>query len=202
MRAAERLLLIGGVALTIGVFASARLPVGAESGPASTAEQRIATADLFGLIEKIMDRPAMREPRDNLANALNEKVAAAQKVVEALQAELQAMQPADPQAQVRQQQFFERRDEFNRLYQDSAAELDRFRAAQLFEAYREARTGADAVAGRIGYTIVIANRSPEAELAPQGMALGIQELLARPVLRHDAADDITSAIEQELKLAP
>ncbi len=188
------------ILLAVAVISWAALTKVTEAEPAERAEQRIATADLFGIIEKIMDRPAMREPRDNLADSLNEKVVAAQKVVEALQAELQAMQPTDPQAQVRQQQFFERRDEFNRLYQDSAAELDRFRAAQLFEAYREARTGADAVAARLGYTIVVANRSPEAELTPQGMALGIQELLARPLIKYDAADDLTALVHAELKL--
>lgn len=190
-----------GVMVAAGAILAASVAVSlGVAGAPQAAEQRIATVDIYSLVERMLDRPAAATPRDELANRLNDRINADQKALEALDRELQSMNPSDPRAGARQQEFVTRRDALNRLFQESSEELDRFRAGQLFEAYREARAAADAVAAKAGYTMVISNRAADAELTPQGMALAVQELMARPVLRYDPADDLTKQVEAELKL--
>ncbi len=208
MRTAERVLVIGGVMLAIGLGLSARVPggdsaawAGQPGAPSPTAAApRIATLDVYSIVEKLMARPEMQAPGNELAARLNERIGADQQALEALQRELQGMQASDPRAGAGQQEFLAKRDAFNRLVQDSTAELDRFRSGQLIECYRQTREAAGAVADRTGYTHVLSSRAADAEMQPQGMALGLQELLARPVLKGVPADDITGLVAAELKL--
>lgn len=164
--------------------------------------QRVATADVFGLVERMMGQPALLGPRDELTASVNARVAEAQQGLERMQADLQSLAPNDPQGPAKQQEFLAARDNFARLYEQSGAEVDRLNAQQLVGVYLEARAAIDAVATRRGYTTVIANRAPDAPFDPPGMALALQELLARPVVKSDPADDITGAVEEELKLPP
>ena len=164
------------------------------------AEQKVGTVDVFGLIERLMARPEMQGPVDELAKALNDRIAAAQQELEGLQRELQGMQASDPQAEATQQAFFSKREAFDGLVRQSTGELDRFRTDKLLEAYRLAREATVAVADRSGYTMVLASRGADAPIDRQGMALALQELLARPVLRGVPGDDLTGQVTAELKL--
>ncbi len=203
MRASERLFVIGGVVLAIGLALAARVPGGGSAAwavGAQPATPRIATVDVYSLVERLIARPEMATPLNDLAQALNDRVNAARQELETLQRELQGLAPTDPQAGARQQDFLVKREGLNQLFQQSSAELDKARAEQLIDAYKQAREAAGAVSGRLGYTLVIASRAPDAPIQQQAMALALQELLARPVLKSDPADDITKQVAEELKL--
>lgn len=195
MRVSERLFVYGGVVLAIGLAAA-----WAGAPAASSVSPKFATVDVFVIAEKLMARPELVTPRDELLKTWNDRATAAQAELNKLQAELQVLPQSDPVARVKGQDFQQKRAQFDQLMQQGNEEVERFRAQQLIDCYTQARTAIDAAADRGGYTHVQVARSRDAQIAPQSIALAIQEFLARPVIKSPPEDDLTKQVMADLKL--
>lgn len=202
MRTSERVFVMGGVVAAVLIALS--LPRGdsaawARNQPPAAAP-RIATVDMFAICEKYINQPEHSAPRDALLKQWQEKLATAEQELQALQQELQLLTPSDPQARVKQATMMDRQGKYQQSLQEGNAEVERFRAQQLIDAFGAARVAVNAVAARSGYTHVIAARAADAAMTPIAMQFTIQEVLARSVVTAPAADDITAAVTTELKL--
>lgn len=195
MRVSERLFVYGGVVLAIGLAAAWAGAPGARG-----VTPKIATVDVFVIAEKLMARPELVTPRDELFKTWNDRATAAQAELNKLQTELQVLPQSDPVARVKGQDFQLKRAQFDQLMQQGNTEVEKYRAQQLLDCYTQARAAIDEAADRGEYTHVFVARSRDALIEPQSIALAIQEFLARPAIKYPAEDDLTKQVMADLKL--
>lgn len=104
------------------------------------------------------------------------------------------------EAQPKIQQFQQKSQNLETLRQTAQNELESFNVAQLQEAYKIAIDTTNAIAGTRGYTHVLATKPFESKMTSTNVNGVLQEMLARPVVRTNMADDLTDAVIKELKL--
>lgn len=202
-RSACAVLAVCGVALAVtGLAALARPASATSSERVLLAEQRVATIDMFGLIERMIQSERYLPAREANNNALRAKLDGVQKELEAMQTSLQGADQAGATFQAEVQKFQQKYQEFQMAQGEAQGEADRFNTAQLVEAFRLITDTADAIAAQKGYTHVMATRPKSVDIRAENLAGALQELIARPVLRAPESDDITTAVAETLSLPP
>jgi Skp family chaperone for outer membrane proteins len=203
MRSSERFFVFGGVLAAIALALAAQ-PGRSGFGSAvlasgGAAEARTGTVDVFRLIERLMDRPEMSEKRSDLVKAWEARLKAMQDELQAIRNQAQILPPSDPKLRDLSAQFEKRQQELSQAQQQGSGEVDQLASHHWVEAYTLVRAATRAVGDRMGYSIVLATRSAE-EIEPKGQSYVLQELLARPVVKGSASDDLTAEVAKELKL--
>lgn len=198
--AAAAVLFAAGLAVGAVGLGAFHTPALAQDTAQPAAPTRIATLDVFGIIEKLVqsDRylPAREANNKEKRDMLDKMVAE----LEALQQELQTADQTAPDFQPKLQVFEQKRQEFSQAQQTAQADVEKFNTAQLIEAYGLIVDAADKIALERGYSHVVSSRPPRAENKADNLGAGLQEILARGVIRSPLSDDITAAVSAELKL--
>jgi Skp family chaperone for outer membrane proteins len=197
----ERIVVFAGIVLALIVALGGREAAAYGRTPAPE-NVKLATIDVYLIIEKIMDKPELKKPREDLTNTWTQKGDAMQRELQQLEDKLKIMPKNAPDAQATIQQAEAKQADYQKLAQDRQTELEKLNSTQLIASYKQVRDAAAAVAGRMGYTHVMSNRSFDRPLLTQTLASTLQELLARPLVTGNAADDITNQVMTELKLTP
>lgn len=167
---------------------------------AAAAPARIATVDVFGIIEKMIqsDRymPAREANNKEQRDRLDAMVAELQK----LQTELQSLDPSKAETQTMAKDFDTKRQEFQQAQYEAQQNVEKFNTIQLNEVYVLVVDAVDKVSQAKGYTHVLASKAARAENKSETVSASLQEILARPVVRAPAADDLTPLVMKELAL--
>jgi Skp family chaperone for outer membrane proteins len=204
MRRIERIAVFGGLLAAIGLALSAHNPGSAAvAGPAPMADGvRFATVDAYLIVEKLMLQPEPKKARDDIAANWQAKASAIEKDLQNMERDLKVLPQNDPHAQEILQQAQAKQQEFQKLQQDRAQDLERINSQQLVQFYKQVRDSSAAVGERLRYTHVLNNRSFDKAIETNTVAATLQEMLARPVMVGVPADDITKQVMAELKLEP
>jgi Skp family chaperone for outer membrane proteins len=201
MRPAERIALFLGVILAIILALDARSGGATAMARASAADEiRIGMVDTFYVVEQIMGKPDLKKAREDIASQWAAKADAAEREIQDLQNTLRNLQPSDPQAQPTVQRYQDLQAKYQKIAEDRQNEVEQINSSQLTDAYKQARQATIAVADRQGYTHVFSSRSFDREFKTPTLAGTLQELLARPIIKGNPADDLTSQVVAELKL--
>ena len=72
--------------------------------------------------------------------------------------------------------------------------MEAFNVSQLGEAYRAVHEAAAAMADKLGYTHVVASKMGPTTLRSLTVNNAVQEMIARPVVKAPAEDDITQRL--------
>lgn len=207
MRTAERVAVYSLLALAL-VGASRNLP-GLASPAAATLTAapdvpaaRIATCDVYALVEKLVDTDAYTPARKSEEARITALLQPGEAELQRLQAELQAMNPQDATAQAAAQQKYQafeaKRQAFNTQREQLAADYTKLVSSQFIDAYTRISAEAQRVARAQGYTHVIAHKSG-AMLAADPRRL-VEDFLARPITAAPDGSDLTEAVRLALKL--
>ncbi len=205
MRKAERAFIYVGLAaaLLLGLgWRGPGLPAVAGEAPARQpgGTIRMATVDMLKIVEKMVKSERYSPSREAFNKDLTTKLESMAGDLQALRAQIQSSPQNAPETQTLMQNYQARGQEFEQARNEAANRSDEFNARQIAEAYRLVVEVVDAQAKKAGYTHVLATRSGPPTLKSGNIAGTVQEMLARPVVMGEPADDLTKAVMDELKL--
>lgn len=204
MRKAERVLIYGGlvtaILLGLGWRGPEHVALAAGAPVAPQADMRLATVDILKVVEKFVKSDKYAPARDAFNRDLTTKLKTMAEALDALRGQIQASPQNAPETQGLMQNYQQRAQEFDQERQKAAQASDEFNAKQIAEAYRIVMAAIDDISTKGGYTHVLATRGGPAVLKATNIAGTVQEMLARPLLKGNPADDLTKAVSDELKL--
>ncbi|MBL9032173.1 MAG: OmpH family outer membrane protein [Phycisphaerae bacterium] len=204
MQRIERIVILGGVVAAILIALSASAGGGRALAwtPGEAPDSvKIATVDMYWVIEKIMAKDEYKKEREDVSATWTRKAQEIERQLKELDSTLQVLPQNDPQVQTILKQAQDRQAEYQRVQSDRQQELERLNSGQLINTYKTVRDVSAKVAERMGYSHVFCNRSSDRAINTTTVGATLQELLARPLIRGgDGADDLTKAVLQEMKL--
>mgnify|MGYP000107535689 CR=1 FL=1 len=174
---------------------SASAMVGAE--PVSA---RIATCDVYELVEKFVTGERFDAPRKAEEERIRLRMKPLEDELVALENELKDADPKDEAAQEKARTFQRKRSEFALLRGKAQQDYTDFVAKQYVNAFEEVKSSAAAVAERLGYTHVIASRTAEKEIKTTDPERLVEAFLGRPITVAPEGSDITEEVKADLKL--
>lgn len=210
MRTSERLVVYGLLAVAL-VGASRGLPSltpsasAVQPAPAPAADAvaaKLATCDVYALVEKLVDTEAYVPARKSEEARITALLEPGQNELQRLQAELQQINPQDAAAQAAAQQKYQafetKRQAFNTQREQLAADYTKLVSSQFIDAYTKIAAEARRVATQRGYTHVISQKSgPMLATDPRRL---VEDFLARPMTVVPEGSDLTEAVRVAMKL--
>jgi hypothetical protein len=192
-----------GSAVIVGVFlgaAGAQESTRMEAPVRRIGAIRIATADVLGVVERMIMSDRYRPAQVAFTNQQNDKLKPLADELVALETRGSSLPTGSPDLEALTKQFDQKRDEFQRARQEAMAKIDAFNTDQVREAYRLTLTALNDLATRQGYTHVLSSRTGAATIRSDNVTGALQEILARPVAKSDPDDDLTDALIRQFKL--
>lgn len=191
--------LVGAITARSGSAPTPRSGSLAPSG--ASADQRIATLNVFQVVEKMVQSDRYRPARDALMKEFQGKIDAAKKDVESIANEIITAGQETEKGRALMPQYQSRKMEFDQLQQEMGEKAGEFNTQQLAEAYRLVIETANEIARSRGYTHVITTRGVAAEpIRSTNVAAAVQEIMARPVVMFPPQDDLTEAVATQLQV--
>lgn len=200
MRSYERVGLWGGVIVAIGLACGVRVPEQQVVAQPGSQVIRVATIDMFQLLESMIESDQYKPARDARDSEIKAKFDALNAELKALETKVQLIPQGTPEFQATMQQGQAKEIERQQYAQQVGRENDAFVASQVREAYGIVHKAANEAAERLGYTHVFATRLDAANMKGESLAPIMQEILARPLVRAGETDDITAKVREDLKL--
>lgn len=206
MKTNERVLVYGGLAVAILLGLAGRLPDAGVSraiaaGSARSADApRIATVDVLSLVERMIATDQYKSQRDAFEMEEAKKLQPLAEELKKMQDEAKDLKEESDRFKALNKTFLEKNATFQQLRGDATAQLEAFNTRQVGEAYRLILDAATQMADSQGYTHVIASKAGPISLASKNIPGAVQEMLARPVVKGVAADDLTERLMKSLKL--
>lgn len=201
MNSKSGIVVAGALALVV-VAGLTREVVHAQDAAAAPQPAKIAVADMIGIVDKLMSQGSFKAARDQFDAgqlAAQEKIKAEFTAIQAdSAARTEAAKTDDEKAKITEETDAKVK-ELQTRYQGMQGETDTFTTGMLADAYKLATETATTVAHLHGYTMVLASRTSDVP-RDRGSQLAFQEILLRHVAVAPAGDDLTKAIEKELKL--
>lgn len=200
MRTFERLGLWAGVIVAVGLAAGLRLPERSAIAQPSGQVMRVATVDMFKLLESMIESDRYKPARDARDAEIRSKFEAYSAELKALETKVQLIPQGTPEFQATMSQGQAKEAERQQYAQQVGREQDAFVAAQVKEAYAIVHKAVNDAASQLGYTHVVATRLDGTTMKGESLAPIMQEILARPLVRSADADDITDRVRKDLNL--
>lgn len=186
---------VGGMAL--GVALMAALGLAPREQPAAA---RIGTADVLGIVERMLASDRYRPPQEAFLKGENEKLRPLADELSALENRLNNLGQGNADAERLSREFDDKQQAFQKSRQEAFARIDQYNTDQVREAYRLTLDAVNELAEKQGYAQVVASRTGEATIRSQNVPGALQEILARPMARSLAADDLTERLIRQFKL--
>lgn len=200
MRNRERLAIWAGVAGAIAISLGMRLPESRVIAQPSGQTLRVASVDMFMLLEGMIASDRYKPAREARDAEIKTKYDALMAELKQLETKIQLIPPGTPEYQTTMQQGQAKEVELRQFTQQASRDQDTFVASQVREAYGIVHEASNAVADRLGYTHVFSTRLDATSMKGDSLAPVMQEILARPLVRGASSDDITEQVRVELKL--
>ena len=174
----------------------------ADAQQASDTPAKVATLDIFTLIEAGMTQDQYTNPRDEVRADYETRLQDLSDRIERIRTEAQLLQPGDPQLGQLQQQFQQLQQEAQGVSVEAQQFMRVMTSEQAVEIYRTAAEVGKRLQVERGYTHLIITRDADRDFnIPQvgdSIQAVTQEILARPVIGFPEADDLTEAVRLEL----
>jgi Skp family chaperone for outer membrane proteins len=167
---------------------------------AEPAAARIATCDVYEVVEKLVAGERFEEPRKAEEERIRLKMKPLEDDLAAMESELKEADPKDEAAQARARDFQRKRSEYTLLRGRAQQDYTDFVAGQYVAAFEEAKASAAAIAERLGYTHVIASRTSEKKIKATDPERLVEAFLGRPMTVMPEGSDITEEVKEDLKL--
>lgn len=195
----ERLFLSATVILALALAFTWRGLGNAHARNASAAPEasKIAVLDILMIVEKLVDSERYRPARDSFQKDAADKINKNQTTFGELEAKFKSLPDDSPERPAIIQQAQDLRAEQQKIQEG----VEKYNTDQVGEAYRLVIETASKLAGDRGYTHLLASRTDSQLLRSPNVQGAVQEMLARPILKMPAADDLTKDVMAELKIS-
>ena len=175
-----------------GMLAS---PSGAAAqGAAANAPTRLATVDVFAVVERVWLSDTNMAARTALAEVTNKELEALNTKMSEMRTKAEGLGPDSPELKTLAEQFQQVQVEAQQKQQQGNTEMERVSTLQLGDAYQQVMLEAQKLAKELGYTHVLASKLGDLTFRSTTMNGALQELLARPVVVGTKDDDITERL--------
>ncbi len=163
-------------------------------------DPKIATIDLFGLVQRISELPEYADQREAEITRYTAEI-------EDLNTQLQvARQEANTKTGAEQTEIFNQVRTLQGMLTMKQSEaqqaLEQMATSHFKNAHAKVQAAARQAAETLGYTHVISRRSPSVEINAEVTGLFLQELLLRDVVVAPSGDDLTAYVAEEILKLP
>lgn len=195
--------------ITLGIGIALALALGwrgpgevaaATPAPVSADNARFATVDILLLVERMISNEKYTADRDNFTNEQNKKLKPLADELQKLRDDSKDLKEESERFKALAREFGEKNQKFMELGQQANREVEQFKTAQVNEAFRIIGEATDKLAGELGYTHVFSTRSGPFAIKSENVSGAVQEILARPLIKTPAADDLTDRLIKDMKL--
>lgn len=202
MRTAERLFLypIAIAGLILGLASTTFEPAARATADGAEVELKIATCDLFKIVERLMESDRYAPAREEAMAAAEERIRPHQERLEEAQRRAQSTPQDDPLFRDIVRDFQRAQQEYQARAQELMREQEMFTTRQILECFRLVRSSTEEIAEQMGYTLVLQTRFKQDDDELQDMQSVVRAMLARPVAVSPDAIDITADVLFELRL--
>jgi len=209
-RSVQFMLVAGIVGAAIGSFAFNTLSTTAfardadaiRSSSTSSAQLdgTVGTVDVLRCLERVLESPDYASERQNSATVWNDQIQKLLDEQNAVKAKAGDLKPDDPAAQDLYQQFQSLNQRISSLQKNAVAAIDKLSAEQIAKAYRLIHATIKQVGTDLGYTRVFASRMNTEDIVADNTNSMVQEVLLRPVIYANDANDLTEQVIDALNL--
>lgn len=203
MKCAERLAIYStlAVCLVLGLSnTSLTSSAVALPAPAHADGPKIASVDVLSIVERVIASDAYRTPREDNQRAEVDKLKPMNDELTKMSDELKGMKEDAASFRPLLKVLEEKNNQFVAARNEAAAKVEAFNTQQVAEAYGKVVDAANAMAQTSGYSHLFATKSGDTKITSLNIPGAVQEMLARPLLKGVAADDLTAAVIKEMKL--
>lgn len=172
----------------------------AQDGRQTVATPRIATADVLGLVERMLASDRYRPAQEDFLKQENDKLRPLADELAALENRGQSLPSGSPELDQLGRDFDQKQEAFQEARAAAFARIEAYNADQVREAYRLVLGAIDGMSTDLGYTHVISTRTGDPTIRSQNVPGALQEILARPVAKSSRADDLTDRLVRQLGL--
>lgn len=170
-------------------------PRGASAqGAAASATTRLATVDVFAVVERVWLSDTNMAARTALAEVTNKELEALNAKMAEMRTKAEGLGPDSAELKTLAEQFQQVQAEAQQKQQQGNTEMERVSTLQLGDAYQQVMLEAQKLAKELGYTHVLASKLGDLTFRSTTMNGALQELLARPVVVGTKEDDITERL--------
>ncbi|MBX3360821.1 MAG: OmpH family outer membrane protein [Phycisphaeraceae bacterium] len=200
MRTYERAGLWIAVSVAIILAFNLRIPERAATAQPTNQIIRVATVDMFQLLESMIDSDRYKPARDARDAEIKSKYDALLAELKSLETKIQLIPQGTPEFQATMSQGQAKEMERQQFAQQVGRDQDAFVASQVKEAYALVHAAVNESAAQLGYTHVFTTRTSATNMKGDSLAPVMQEILARPLVRTSTTDDITDKVRARLGL--
>lgn len=195
-------LLAGAASLGLAFKFSGQAAAQPGGAGVSSGAPKIGVIDIFVVAERMMNSPDLVKTRNDADAAWKPRLTAIEDAARQIDEKLRAMQSSDPQAQVLLQERQAKVQEYQGLLQERSNTLEKNNSEQLLSIYAKIRAAADTIATSRGYTHVFINGAADRPIQTATVQDTLQQMMARPLVKYPAGDDITQAVMDALGVKP
>ncbi len=207
-RTMQIMLVAGVVGAALGSMALSAVSTvaRAESTPLSSAsvqnrlDDKVGTVDVLRCLERMLESPDYVKEREDGAAVWNEQIQKLLDEQDAIKAKAGDLKPDDPSAKDLYQQFQSLNQRIGALQQQAVAAIDKLSAEQISKAYKIIHQTVKEVGTSKGYSRVLASRMTTDDIVADNTNSMVQEVLLRPVIYANDADDLTDAVIEALNI--
>jgi hypothetical protein len=172
----------------------------AETGAADAVPVRIATVDALSVVERMMFSGPYKSQRDAAAAQHNDAINPMVARLREIEAAAKGLAPDAPELKALQEEYGTLNQKAQQQSNSGQQEIERLNLAQITECYRLVVGAADGLCEELGYSHLVSTRTGAPAFRSSDVQGVLDEMLARPMLRSPAADDITQRLIEKLKL--
>ncbi|MDX2018309.1 MAG: OmpH family outer membrane protein [Planctomycetota bacterium] len=207
MKKAERVFVYAGLAAALigayGLSGKTEVPA-AIATPVPQAEMRVASVDVLTIVDALMMSERYRPAREAKGQESQKQMQQMLDTIkfQELEQKIVALAPGSPERNVLEADYTNKQRQAQQLNQQLTEGVAKQFTDQLAECYRLVVETVDKLARDRGYSHVLASRGRDQPLRFDNPTTAVQEILARPLIRGLAADDLTGAVMADLKVSP
>lgn len=182
-----------------GTGSPAAAGITAPPAPADQPATRLATCDVFGLVERLIETEPYFVPRKHEEDRIKSELMPLQTTLQELQTALQGADMKKPENIAKQNEGKTKYEEYQKLSRSARDDYGAFVAKQFVAAHEKVHDAIARTAKAHGFTHVAAQKG--GAIQPIGDAQKLaEEFLARPYSVQPEGSDITEATRLELGL--
>ncbi|MBS0197176.1 MAG: OmpH family outer membrane protein [Planctomycetes bacterium] len=197
----ERASIFTGIAVAISLSLGWRgIGEVASAAPAMRDTARIATIDVLTVVERLVSSEKYAKDRDANTTEQNSKLQPIAEALQKIRDDAKDLKEESEKFKQLQADYGRKNQEFQQAQQSAAQQVDQFNTAQITEAYRLVCEAAEKMATESGYSHLFSSKSGPFTIKSSNVAGAVQEILARPIIKGIAADDLTERLLKDMKL--
>jgi len=202
MKTTERFVMYTGLAacLLMGISGRFAPTQTAIARPVAIDAPKLASIDVLAVVERLVSTDKYKGDRNAFETEQAKKLQPLADEMKKIQDDAKDLKEDSDKFKGLSKDFSEKNSKFQQLRNEAANQVELFNTNQVGEAYKLVIDGATKMADSLGYTHVISSKSGSLAITSKNIPGAVQEMLARPLIKGVAADDLTERLIKQMQL--